>query len=325
MVENVTVLEEDEGVRLDRWLKKKYPDTTFSNLQKVLRTGQVRVDGKRVKGDARLVKGQLIRVPPQMTLSVSKNKRGMTKKDIDFIQSIVLYKDDHIIAINKPAGLATQGGTGIRRHIDGMLDGLIYDGVRPHLVHRLDKDTSGILLLARNPKIARRMGELFQGRYIRKYYWAITVPAPSKHQGKIKTVIAKVDGYGGEKVRKVSEDRGKTAITYYQVMDMALNKLAWVAFWPKTGRTHQIRVHALEIGCPLLGDYKYCYHQPFLEEMPDLPNVLHLHSRRIILPHPVTGKKLDVTAPLGAEMRKTWKFFNFNPKDKSDPFEDVEA
>ncbi|MCK4945782.1 MAG: RluA family pseudouridine synthase [Alphaproteobacteria bacterium] len=325
MVENVTVLEEDDGVRLDRWLKKKYPDTTFSNLQKVLRTGQVRVDGKRVKGDARLVMGQLIRIPPQMTLAVPKNGRGITKKDVDFIQSLVLYKDEHVIAINKPAGLASQGGSGIRRHIDGMLDGLIYDGVRPHLVHRLDKDTSGILLLARNPKIARRMGELFQGRDIRKYYWAITVPAPSKHQGKIKTVIAKVDGPGGEKVRKVSEDKGKTAFTYYQVMDTALNKLAWVAFWPKTGRTHQIRVHALEIGCPLLGDYKYCYHQPLLEERPDLPNVLHLHSRRMILPHPVTGKKLDITAPLDTEMRKTWKFFNFNPEDKSDPFENVEA
>ena len=324
MAENVTVSEEEDGVRLDRWLKKKYPDMTFSNLQKVLRTGQVRVDGKRAKGDTRLIKGQLVRIPPQMGSAVSKKERGITKKDIDFIRSLVLYKDDHIIAINKPAGLATQGGSGIRRHIDGMLDGLIYDGVRPHLVHRLDKGTSGILLLARNPKIARKMGEMFRGRDIRKYYWAITVPAPSLHQGKIKTVIAKVDGAGGEKMRKVSEDKGKTAVTYYQVMDTALNKLAWVAFWPKTGRTHQIRVHALEIGCPLLGDYKYCFQQPLLEEMTDLPNILHLHSRRIILLHPVTGEKLDITAPLGMEMRKTWKFFNFNFEDKLDPFENVE-
>lgn len=324
MVDNVMVGEEDDGIRLDRWLKKKYPDTTFSNLQKILRTGQLRVDGKRAKGDMRLVKGQAIRVPPQMALALPKNERGLTKKDVDFIQSLVIYKDEHIIAINKPAGLATQGGTKINRHVDGMLDGLIYDGVRPHLVHRLDKDTSGILLLARNPKIAKRMGELFQGRDIRKYYWAITVPTPLQHQGKIKTTIAKVDGPGGEKMRGVSEDKGKTALTYYQVMETAFNKLAWVAFWPKTGRTHQIRVHALEMGCPLLGDYKYCHHQPILDELPELPNILHLHARRVILPHPVTGKKLDITAPLDPVMKKTWKFFNFNPDDKSDPFEDVE-
>ena len=138
----------------------------------------MRVDGKRAKGDARLVKGQLIRVPPQLALPVPKNEKGMTKKDVDFIQSLVLYKDEHVIAINKPAGLASQGGSKINRHIDGMLEGLTFDGVKPHLVHRLDKDTSGVLLLARNPKIAKRMGELFQGRDIRKYYWAITVPAP---------------------------------------------------------------------------------------------------------------------------------------------------
>ena len=324
MVDNVLVTEEDDGVRLDRWLKKNYPEATFSNVQKILRTGQVRVDGKRVKGEARLIKGQLIRVPPQLALPVPKNEKGMTKKDIDFIQSLVLYKDEHIIAINKPAGLASQGGSKINRHVDGMLEGLAFDGVKPHLVHRLDKDTSGVLLLARNPRIAKRMGELFQGRDIRKYYWAITVPAPLQHQGKIKSTIAKVEGPGGEKVRGVSEEKGKTALTYYQVMETASTKLAWVAFWPKTGRTHQIRVHALEMGCPLLGDYKYSHHQPLLEELPELPNMLHLHSRRVILPHPVTGKKLDITAPLDPNMRKTWKFFNFNPDDKTDPFQDVE-
>jgi len=324
MVDNVVVTEEEDGVRLDRWLKKNYPDAAFSNIQKILRTGQVRVDGKRAKGEARLVKGQAIRVPPQLAVPVPKNEKGLTKKDMDFIQSLVLYKDEHVIAINTPAGIASQGGTNINRHIDGMLEGLTFEGVKPHLVHRLDKDTSGVLLLARNPRVAKRMGELFQGRDIRKYYWAITVPAPIQHQGKIKSTIAKVDGPGGEKMRGVSEEKGKTALTYYQVMETAGTKLAWVAFWPKTGRTHQIRVHALEMGCPLLGDYKYSYQQPLLEELPELPNILHLHSRRVILPHPVTGKKLDITAPLDPQMKKTWKFFNFNPEDKSDPFEDVE-
>lgn len=324
MTDSVIVAEEEDGVRLDRWLKKHYPDITFGNLQKILRTGQLRVNGKRVKGDARLVKGQAIRVPPQLATPLPKQERVLSERDTDFIQSLVLYKDEHVIALNKPAGLATQGGSKINRHIDGMLEGLAVNGVKPHLVHRLDKDTSGVLLLARNPRIAARLGELFQGRNIRKYYWAITVPAPTVYQGKIKSTLAKVDGPGGEKVQGVSEEKGKTALTYYQVIETAGKKVAWVAFWPRTGRTHQIRVHALEMGCPLLGDYKYSHEQPLLEELPELPKMLHLHARRLILPHPVTGRKLDITAPLDPQMRKTWKFFNFNPDDKSDLFEDLE-
>jgi 23S rRNA pseudouridine955/2504/2580 synthase len=324
MTDNVVVTEAEDGVRLDRWLKKHYPDMTFGNLQKILRTGQLRVDGKRAKGDARLAKGQAIRVPPQLATALPRAERGLSKKDADFVQSLVIYKDEHVIALNKPAGLATQGGSKIIRHIDGLLEGLAVDGVKPHLVHRLDKDTSGVLLLARNPRIAARLGEHFQGRDVRKYYWAITAPAPVQYQGKIKSSLAKVDGPGGEKVQGVSDEKGKFALTYYQVMETAGNKLAWVAFWPRTGRTHQIRVHALEMGCPLLGDYKYSHAQPLLKELPELPQILHLHARRLILPHPVTGKKLDITAPLDPHMKKTWRFFNFNPDDKSDPFEGVE-
>lgn len=324
MTDNVIVTEEEDGVRLDRWLKKHYPDMTFGNLQKILRTGQLRVDGKRAKGEARLVKGQAIRVPPQLATAVPREERGISKRDTEFVQSLVIYKDEHVIAINKPAGLASQGGSKISRHIDGLIEGLAVNGVKPHLVHRLDKDTSGVLLLARNPRVAKALGALFQGRDIRKYYWAITVPAPEVYQGKIKSSLAKVDGPGGERVQGVSEEHGKMALTYYQVIETAGKKVAWVAFWPRTGRTHQIRVHALEIGCPLLGDYKYSHAQPLLDELPELPQMLHLHARRLILPHPVTGKTLDITAPLDPHMKKTWKFFNFNPDDKSDPFEDLE-
>jgi len=317
MVDSVTVTEGEDGQRLDRWLKKRYPATTFGNLQKILRTGQVRVDGKRVRGDARLTAGQIVRVPPQLTAPV-KTDKTLSKKDVDFIQSIVLYKDDHIIALNKPAGLATQGGTKITRHVDGLLDGLAFGGPRPHLVHRLDKDTSGVLLLARSPKAAKAMGDVFRGRDIRKYYWAITAPAPLQHQGKIKSVIGKEDGDDGEKVRPT--EGGKTAITYYQVLETAHDKLAFVAFWPLTGRTHQIRVHALEMGCPLLGDYKYAP-QPILDENKDIAPMLCLHARRVIFRHPVTGKRIDVTAPLDPRMKKTWAFFGFSADDTSDPFE----
>jgi 23S rRNA pseudouridine955/2504/2580 synthase len=324
MAEGVIVSEADNGQRLDRWLKKQYPEIPFGQMQKILRTGQLRVDGKRAKGDARLATGQIIRIPPQMTSPQPKEARGLSQKNVDYIQSMVIYKDDYIIALNKPSGLATQGGTKISKHIDGLLDGLKFGGDRPHLVHRLDKDTSGVLLLARSAKAARAMGEIFQSRDIHKYYWAITTPAPDQMQGKIKSAIAKVSGVGGERMMAVDDEDGKMALTYYSVMEKIKDSVAWVAFWPRTGRTHQIRVHAAEMGCPLLGDFKYEHTQPFLQENPDLPESLHLHARRIIFKHPFTNKKVDITAPIGIDMKKTFKFFGFDADDKSDPFEDMD-
>lgn len=324
MADSLTVAEGDDGQRLDRWLKKHYPDVTFAQAQKILRTGQVRVDGKRAKGDTRLAAGQVIRIPPQLAAPQPREKRGISPKEESFIQSLVIYKDDHVIALNKPQGLAVQGGTKISKHIDGMLDGLKFGGDRPHLVHRLDRDTSGVLLLARNPKTAKELGEAFRGREVRKYYWAVTAPAPALDRGKIRTALAKTGGPGDERMQSVKEEDGKTALTFYSVMERVGNDLAWVAFWPKTGRTHQIRVHAAEAGMPLLGDYKYNPDQSFLEETPDLPRVLHLHARRLVLRHPVTRKALDITAPLGHDMKKTFKFFGFSAEDKSDAFEDMD-
>lgn len=321
--EGVVIGESDDGQRLDRWLKKNYPHIPFGQMQKILRTGQIRVDGKRAKGEARLATGQILRIPPMLTMEPKKTKDGISEKDAAFIQSLVIYQDQHIIALNKPAGIATQGGSKVSKHIDGMLDGLKQGGERPHLVHRLDKDTSGVLLLARGAKAARAMGEVFKSRDIRKYYWAITVPAPVEHEGKIKSMIAKVEGRGGERMMAVDDDSGKMALTFYSTIEKLGDNVAWVAFWPRTGRTHQIRVHAAEIGCPLMGDFKYGFDPELLEE-PDLPQSLHLHARRIIFEHPFTGKKIDITAPLGDDMRKTFKFFGFNPNDKTDPFEDVE-
>lgn len=325
-VENIQVAEADDGQRLDRWLKKYYPDLPFGQMQKVLRTGQVRVDGKRAKGETRLATAQTVRIPPQLTSPLPKEARGLSQKDTDFIQSLVIYKDDYLIALNKPSGLATQGGSKVGKHVDGMLDGLKFGGEKPHLVHRLDKDTSGVLLLARSPKAAREMGEVFQSRDIKKYYWAVTVPAPLEAEGKIKSTIAKVDAGGGERMMAVHDDDegGKMALTYYNVIESIGDQLALVAFWPRTGRTHQIRVHAAEMGCPLLGDFKYGQDQSFLDDKPELPHSLHLHARRLMFRHPFTGKKVDITAPLGPDMKKTFKYFGFNPDDKTDYFEDTE-
>ena len=328
MAENVTIAEADDGQRLDRWLKKHYPDLPFGQMQKILRTGQIRVDGKRAKGETRLVKGQAIRIPPQLNAPLEPRERRLSDKDVDFIRSLVIYKDQHVIAINKPVGLAVQGGTKITRHIDGMLDGLTgEDGERPRLVHRLDRDTSGVLLLARTALATRALGEMFRGRDIRKYYWAVVSPAPQIDQGRLKSVLAKVDTGGGERVMAVSEDNdeGKTVITYYSVLERVGDELALVAFWPRTGRQHQIRVHALEMGSPLLGDFKYDPAQRFLMSKPELPQSLHLHARRIIMPHPVTGDTLDITAPLAPEMKKTFKYFGFSAEDNSDPFAELET
>ncbi len=325
MAEIITITEAQDGARLDRWLKKEYPHLPFGELQKIIRTGQIRVNGKRVKGDKRLEIGQQLRLPPHMNSIVAKKDKSISEEDTKFIQSLVIYKDKHMIAINKPAGLATQGGTKVKKHVDGLLDGLKFDGLRPHIVHRLDKDTSGVLLLARSPKVAKALGDMFRERDIRKYYWAITTGVPQRLQGKITTSIEKEEDEetGRETMKNSKKGKGKEALTYYQVLENAARKLALVAFWPRTGRKHQIRLHALEMGCPLLGDYKYLHEQEILEETPDLPNILHLHSRRIIMRHPITGQKLDITAPLDTQMKKTWDFFGFNSNDDSDPFEEL--
>ncbi len=325
MAEFITITEAQDGARLDRWLKKEYPHIPFGEMQKIIRTGQIRINGKRVKGDKKLELGQELRLPPQMNSIVAKKEKTVSDEDAEFIQSLVIYKDKHIIAINKPAGLATQGGTKVKKHVDGLLDGLKFDGLHPHIVHRLDKDTSGVLLLARSPKVAKALGAMFAGRDIRKYYWAITNSVPQARQGKITTTIDKEEDEdtGYEKMRNSKSGKGKESLTYYQVLDNAARRLALVAFWPRTGRKHQIRLHALEIGCPLLGDYKYLRDQEILEETMDLPNILHLHSRRIIMRHPITGQKLDITAPLDPEMKKTWDFFGFDANDETDPFEEL--
>ncbi len=330
-LENIVITETDDGQRLDRWLKKHFVGVPFGQMQKILRTGQLRIDGKRAKGDARLATGQIVRIPPLLRGIGVVERTGVSPKDAAFIQSLVIYKDEDFIAINKPAGLATQGGSKINRHVDGMLDALCYDYTeRPHLVHRLDKDTSGVLLLARTTAAAREMGHIFAGREIRKYYWAITTPAPEEAEGKIRSTIAKVEGRGGERMMAVDDDSGKMALTMYHTVEVLGDQIAWVAFWPRTGRTHQIRVHAAEIGCPLLGDAKYGNEEA--DELvfnsilagPEMASHLHLHARRLIFEHPRTGKKVDITAPLDGHMKKTFAHLGFDHNDKTDHFKDVE-
>jgi len=332
-VRHLEVKADDDGQRLDRWLKKNVPELPYGLAQKLMRKGQIRIDGKRVKTDVKLKTGQEVRIPPLEHKSIDE-KVKVTDKDRAFIKSLIIYEDVDVIAINKPHGIASQGGSKTKYHIDGLLEALTNkEGVKPRLVHRLDKETSGVMLLARNSKTAKALGESFKKRNVKKIYWAICCPAPERQDGTIKAPLIKAGGNNKERM-VVDEKEGKSAITDFIVLENALTSAAFVAFWPRTGRTHQIRVHSELMGCPIVGDKKYS-RLPEQEETHEarrkaeadlqalkLADRLHLHARRIILPHP-SGRKapLDITAPLPPDLKKSWKALGFSANLKHDPFE----
>ncbi len=325
----ITVIADDEGQRLDRWIKRNAPDLPYVLVQKLLRKGQIRVNGKRAKQDVKLIAGQEVRLPPY-TAERKPEVREITDADIDFLRGMIIYEDADVIALNKPCGLAVQGGTNMEDHIDGMLEILAdKEGVKPRLVHRLDKDTSGVLLLARSAKVARLLGEFFKDRDVKKTYWALVSPVPEIYDGTIKAPLIKAGGTNKERMR-VDFDEGKHAITEYRVVEVAGGEAAFVAFWPRTGRTHQIRVHAEYMGCPILGDNKYARrdieheHEIIDLEGLNLSRRLHLHAKRVVLPHPTQKNRvLDISAPLPADLIKSWKRLGFDPSFKEDPFEDL--
>lgn len=318
-VRHLTIPKDDDGQRLDRWLKKNVPEMSFVMAQKMIRTGQIRVDGKRVKPDARLVAGQEVRLPPMDEKSPHTDKYYLRDEDAEMIQRSVIYDDGDLVAINKPPGIATQGGMNIARHIDGMLEALTGDdGVKPRLVHRLDKDTSGVLLIARSAEMARRLGKMFSGRDMKKIYWAITSPVPKDQRGEIKAPIIKRTAGPDKDKMVVDMKEGQKAYTNYEVMEVAGKQAAFVAFMPKTGRTHQIRVHAAHIGCPLLGDEKYGTKAAI--EGPGIPQRLHLHARSLEFKHPVNGKKLKLIAALPDDLSRSWDALGFQKKPDHEPF-----
>lgn len=323
------VAAEESGLRLDRWFKRRFPQLAHGRLEKLLRTGQVRVDGGRVKAGFRLGSGQQVRVPPLHSeeTAAQEHRKPATAKlsrtDRALMQDAVLYNDGTVIAINKPAGLAVQGGSGTSRHVDGMLDALREEGgERPRLVHRLDRDTSGVLLLASTVNAAARFGQAFRSREARKVYWALTVGMPRPLQGRIRAPLAKLNGEGAwedrERVSAVEADdpRGKPADTLYKVIDVVGQHVAWVAFMPLTGRTHQLRAHAAVLGTPIVGDRKYGGDNALVE---GIAPKLHLHARSLEIPHP-DGGVISVTAPLPGHMLDTWKVFGFDSNTSGDPF-----
>ncbi|GGZ06508.1 RluA family pseudouridine synthase [Novosphingobium colocasiae] len=298
MVRQFTVGGDDDGVRLDRWFKRHLPQVGFATVSRWARTGQIRVDGKRADVDTRLTAGQLLRVPPGGDVRpggpTKRVRKPLSEEEIELADSMVLTQDRAAIVLNKPPGLATQGGSGTHSHVDGLLDAYAAEGPRPRLVHRLDKDTSGVLLIARTPGSAAFFSKRFSGRSARKIYWALVVGVPSIDDGMIELPLAKQPGTGGEKMH-VDEKEGQPAKTRYRVLDRAGNRAAWVELHPMTGRTHQLRVHMAAIGHPIVGDGKYGGQEAFLSGT--ISRKMHLHARRLIIDHP-DGAPLDVTAPL---------------------------
>jgi 23S rRNA pseudouridine955/2504/2580 synthase len=322
-VQNLTVKADEAGLRLDRWLKKRFPGAGHGRVQKWLRTGQVRLDGRRAKAGVRLAAGQTVRVPPVDDAAPGTSAPltpAFSKADIRDLQARVLHRDDHVIIIDKPAGLAVQGGPGIRRHLDAMLTALRFDAAeRPRLVHRLDRDTSGVLVLARTAEAARHLAAVFRSKEARKLYWAVVIGVPRPAQGVVDLALAKKPGRWGERIGTHSD--GKQATTTYRVIDRAGRRAAWVAFEPLTGRMHQIRVHAATLGTPVLGDGKYGGRDAFLEGA-DIAKQLHLHARAIRMPHPAGGV-LQAEAPLPPHMRATFRALGFDEKSPAERFVDA--
>ncbi|MCW5751732.1 MAG: RluA family pseudouridine synthase [Alphaproteobacteria bacterium] len=320
-VELVPVAPDEAEMRLDRWFQRRFPGLGHGRLEKLLRTGQVRIDGARARANSRLATGQVIRVPP-LDLSPRAMPAGappapVSAKDAAMLQGSVLHRDPLVLVLNKPPGLAVQGGSGVDRHLDGMLDALRFEAEeRPRLVHRLDRDTSGILVLGRTRRAASDLAAAFRDRSARKVYWALVAGVPSPRQGKIDLPLAKVPGPGGERMME-DDEAGKRAVTLYSVLETAGRRTAWLALMPLTGRTHQLRAHCAFLGTPIVGDGKYGGERAFLTGA--VSRKLHLHARAIDLPHPAGGR-LRVSAPLPAHMRQTWKLLELDPEDSRDPF-----
>ncbi|MGB3417782.1 MAG: RluA family pseudouridine synthase [Mesorhizobium sp.] len=324
-VEQITVETGEAGMRLDRWFKAHYPGLGFGHLQKLLRSGQVRIDGGRAKTDTRVEPGQVVRIPP---LDVDKkgpdeNLTGHSIRnqgDADVLQKMLLHEDDKVFVLNKPAGLAVQGGSGVTRNVDDMLEAWRNKkGEKPRLVHRLDRDTSGVLVIARTRLAAMKLAEAFRARETEKTYWALVKGVPPKREDKISTWLIKEQTPDGDRMRiaKHGEKGADHAVSFYRIVEQAAQALTWMEMQPYTGRTHQLRVHAAFLGCPIIGDPKYFEADTNWEFPGGIQNRLHLHARRIRIPHPDKGV-IDVTAPMPPHMRQSWNLLGFDEASAED-------
>ncbi len=341
-VEQRQVDGDEAGMRLDRWFKAHFPTLGFGQLQKLLRSGQIRVDGGRARSDTRVKPGQTIRVPPlniaarhaaSQPLAGQAGARHSpagkaikTGSDSELLSRMLIHEDAKVYVFNKPAGLAVQGGSGVTRHVDRMLEAWRNArGEKPRLVHRLDRDTSGVLVVARSRSAAQALTESFRHRDTKKTYWALVKGVPRRREGRISTWLVKEQTPDGDRMRvaRHGEPGSDHAISYYRVIEQAGHRLAWLEMEPYTGRTHQLRVHAAHIGHPIMGDPKYFDADPNFDFPGGMQKRLHLHARRISIPHP-DGGRLVVSAPLPQHMQQSWNLIGFDTDnatmdDEADP------
>ncbi|WP_425091650.1 RluA family pseudouridine synthase [Tropicimonas sp. S265A] len=345
-VRTVTVEAGEGDQRLDRWFRRRFPHVAQGRIEKMCRKGEIRVDGGRVKASTRVVEGQAVRVPPLASADHAPRPQvgriPISDADVRMLRAAVLYRDDHVLALNKPPGLAVQGGSGQTRHLDGLSEALKFEAEeRPRLVHRLDKDTSGVLLMARSRQVAAALTAAFRARETRKIYWAPVAGVPKPRMGTIKYALMKATGHGrgGEAEKMICIDPreidqhpdAKRATTDYAVLSALGQRVSWCALVPVTGRTHQLRAHMAAIGHPIIGDGKYGGSGQ--ENLGDgwgaqlggeLSKKLHLHARSLSLIHPVTGARLVLTAPMPDHMKRTWADLGWDASDvPADPFEDL--
>lgn len=319
-------------MRLDRWFKAHFPGLGFGALQKLLRSGQVRIDGKRAKSDTRIAVGSVIRIPPQLVgdkagpVGAPANPLKNTG-DGDALAKMTLFEDAKVLILNKPHGLAVQGGSGVARHVDGMLEALRNKkGEKPRLVHRLDRDTTGVLAVAKTRGAAQALTEAFRKRDTEKIYWALVKGAPRKREGRISTWLAKEQTLDGDRMRVADhgEKGADHAVSEYRTIETAGQRLTWLELQPETGRTHQLRVHCLHLNTPILGDPKYYEDDPNWEFPGGIQKKLHLHARRLRIPHP-DGGMVNVTAPLPPHMVQTWNLIGLDEADGDDGYGDGDA
>ena len=326
--------------RLDRWLRGVIPDLTQAAIERMCRKGEIRIDGSRVRPSTRVDVGQTVRIPPLARKSSDPaptvERLSITDNDSEMIRSFVLYRDDHLIVLNKPSGLASQGGSGLGdRHVDRLTEALTFGlSERPRLVHRLDKDTSGLLVLARSQRVARSLSEALRHRKVRKLYWAVVAGVPRSPRGTIRYGLVKAGVQGNEKMQCVHPEEidmtagAKRAVTDYAVIDTVGNRMAWLAMVPLTGRTHQLRAHIAQIGHPIIGDSKYGSSRQEnagdgwgAGAGPEIDRRLHLHARTLTIEHPITNRIMTFTAPLPPHMKRTWEYFGWKDGPEAlDPF-----